>query len=87
VSVIGDPYDVDLMIHKRQNEDQALRLQAAARRINTVAKRAHPLAIKEQLGHDSITTTLDKYGLLMPSLIEELMGDIGQIYTPDADTA
>ena len=31
---------------------------------------AHPLAIKERLGHASIQTTLDTYGGLFPSLDE-----------------
>ena len=33
-----------------------------------IAQGAHPLAIKERLGHSSITTTLDTYGGLFPSL-------------------
>ncbi len=37
-----------------------------------IAQGAHPLAIKERLGHSSITTTLDTYGGLFPSLDEAL---------------
>jgi integrase len=33
---------------------------------------AHPMAIKERLGHESITTTLDRYGGLFPRLDEQL---------------
>jgi integrase len=33
---------------------------------------AHPLAIKERLGHSSITTTLDTYCGLFPSLDEAI---------------
>lgn len=37
-----------------------------------VAQGAHPLAVKERLGHSSITTTMDRYGHLFPSLDESL---------------
>jgi integrase len=37
-----------------------------------VAQGAHPMAIKERLGHSSITVTLDQYGHLMPSIDETL---------------
>ena len=33
-----------------------------------IAQGAHPLVIKERLGHSSITVTLDRYGGLFPSL-------------------
>lgn len=33
-----------------------------------VAQGAHPLAIKERLGHSSIAITMDRYGHLFPSL-------------------
>jgi integrase len=33
---------------------------------------AHPMAIKERLGHSSITVTLDRYGGLFPRLDEQL---------------
>jgi len=37
-----------------------------------IAQSAHPLAIKERLGHSSITVTLDRYGGLFPSLDEAI---------------
>jgi integrase len=37
-----------------------------------IAQGAHPLAIKERLGHSSITVTIDRYGGLFPSLDESL---------------
>ena len=37
-----------------------------------VAQGAHPMAIKERLGHSSITVTLDQYGHLLPSIDEAL---------------
>lgn len=37
-----------------------------------IAQGAHPMAIKERLGHASITTTLDRYGGLFPSLDRQL---------------
>lgn len=37
-----------------------------------VAEGAHPLTIKERLGHASITTTMDTYGRLFPSADEAL---------------
>lgn len=37
-----------------------------------IAQSAHPLAIKERLGHSSITVTLDRYGGLFPHLDEQL---------------
>lgn len=33
---------------------------------------AHPLAIKERLGHSSITVTMDRYGGLFPRLEEAI---------------
>jgi integrase len=39
-----------------------------------VAQGAHPLAIKERLGHSSITVTMDRYGRLFPRL-EEAIGE------------
>ena len=41
---------------------------ATPRRRCAIAQGAHPLAIKERLGHSSITVTLDRYGGLFPSL-------------------
>lgn len=37
-----------------------------------IAQGAHPMAIKERLGHASITTTLDRYGGLFPRLDESI---------------
>ena len=37
-----------------------------------VAQGAHPMAIKERLGHSSITVTLDQYGHLLPVIDETL---------------
>jgi len=37
-----------------------------------IAQGAHPMAIKERLGHASITTTLDRYGGLFPSLDRDI---------------
>jgi hypothetical protein len=39
-----------------------------------VREGAHPLAIKERLGHASIQTTMDVYGGLFPSLDESIAG-------------
>ena len=41
---------------------------------------AHPLAIKERLGHSSITVTLDQYGHLLPSLDEALTEGLEETY-------
>lgn len=37
-----------------------------------IAQGAHPLAIKERLGHSSITVTMDRYGGLFPRLEEAI---------------
>jgi integrase len=37
-----------------------------------VAQGAHPLAVKQRLGHSSITVTMDRYGHLFPALEAEL---------------
>jgi site-specific recombinase XerC len=37
-----------------------------------IAEGAHPKAIQEHLGHSSITVTMDTYGHLFPSQMEEL---------------
>ncbi len=37
-----------------------------------IAQGAHPMAIKERLGHSSITVTIDTYGGLFPALDESL---------------
>jgi integrase len=45
-----------------------------------VAQGAHPLAIKERLGHSSITVTLDQYGHLLPTLDEALTDGLEDAY-------
>ena len=45
-----------------------------------VAQGAHPMAIKERLGHSSITVTLDQYGHLMPSIDEALADGLESTY-------
>ena len=37
-----------------------------------IAEGAHALAVKQRLGHSSITVTFDRYGHLFPSLEEAL---------------
>jgi integrase len=37
-----------------------------------IAQGAHPLAIKERLGHSSITVTMDTYGGLFPGIDEAI---------------
>jgi integrase len=38
----------------------------------SIAQGAHPLAIRERLGHSSITVTMDRYGGLFPRLDEAI---------------
>ncbi len=45
-----------------------------------VAQGAHPTAIKERLGHSSITVTLDQYGHLFPSINEALTEGLDATY-------
>lgn len=42
-----------------------------------IAEGAHPKAIQEHLGHSSITVTMDTYGHLFPSQMEELAARLG----------
>ena len=44
-----------------------------------IAAGAHPKAIQERLGHAPITTTLNIYGALFPSLDEELAAKLDQV--------
>jgi integrase len=37
-----------------------------------IAEGAHPLAIKERLGHSSMMVTMDRYGELLPRLDEAI---------------
>jgi integrase len=43
-----------------------------------IAEGAHPKAIQEHLGHSSITVTMDTYGHLFPSQMEELATRLGR---------
>ena len=45
-----------------------------------IAQGAHPLAIKERLGHSSITVTIDTYGGLFPSVDEALADGLEDTY-------
>lgn len=44
-----------------------------------IAQGAHPMAIKERLGHASITTTLDRYGGLFPRLDESIADGLDDV--------
>ncbi len=46
-----------------------------------IAEGAHPKAIQEHLGHSSITVTMDTYGHLFPSQMEELAGRLDETRT------
>lgn len=46
-----------------------------------IAAGAHPKAIQTQLGHSTITTTLDIYGHLLPSVEESLSAALDATYT------
>jgi integrase len=52
----------ELVFHELRHSSAAL----------AIAQGAHPMAIKERLGHSSITATLDRYGGLFPRLDEQL---------------
>lgn len=45
-----------------------------------IAQGAHPKEIQARLGHSSITTTLDRYGHLFPSLDERLRFGLDDLY-------
>lgn len=51
-----------------------------------IAQGAHPLAIKERLGHSSITTTLDTYGALFPSLDLAIADSLDDVLRSSLDT-
>ena len=53
---------IDITFHELRHTAAAL----------AIAQGAHPLAIKERLGHSSITVTLDRYGGLFPRLDEAI---------------
>ena len=44
-----------------------------------IAQGAHPMAIKERLGHASVTTTLDRYGGLFPRLDVSIADGLDQV--------
>jgi len=45
-----------------------------------IAQGAHPKEIQARLGHSSITTTLDRYGHLFPSLDERLKSGLDELF-------
>jgi len=45
-----------------------------------VAEGAHLLAVKERLGHSTITVTADRYGHLLPSLEAALTVKLDETY-------
>lgn len=49
-----------------------------------VAAGAHPLAIRERLGHSSITVTMDRYGGLFPSLDEAIADGLDRLVAAEA---
>lgn len=49
-----------------------------------VAQGAHPMAIKERLGHSSITVTFDQYGHLFPAVDEALADGLDATYNQAA---
>jgi integrase len=45
-----------------------------------IAEGAHVLAVKERLGHSSVTVTMDRYGHLFPSVEEALTERLDEVY-------
>lgn len=45
-----------------------------------IGQGAHPKAIQERMGHSSITTTLDRYGHLFPSLDEQIAEGLDAVW-------
>ena len=45
-----------------------------------IAQGAHPLAIRERLGHSSITVTMDRYGGLFPRLDEAIAEGLDEVF-------
>lgn len=72
----GGPLD-GLTLHELRHTASAL----------AIAQGAHPLAIKERLGHSSITTTLDTYGGLFPSLDHAIADGLDQLLRTSLDAA
>jgi integrase len=58
-----------LVFHKLRHTAAAL----------AIAQGAHPLAIKERLGHSSITVTMDRYGGLFPRLEEAVAEGLDEV--------
>jgi len=44
-----------------------------------IAQGAHPRALMERLGHASVSTSLDTYGHLLPSLDEALTAGLNDV--------
>jgi integrase len=64
--------------HKRALRFHDLRHTAASL---LIAQGAHPKLIQARLGHASITTTLDRYGHLFPSVEEALAEKLDNAYS------
>lgn len=64
----GGPLD-GLVFHELRHTAAAL----------AIAQGAHPLAIKERLGHSSITVTMDTYGGLFPRLEEAIADGLDRV--------
>jgi integrase len=45
-----------------------------------IAQGAHPLAIRDRLGHSSITVTMDTYGGLFPALDEAIAEGLNRVF-------
>lgn len=52
-----------------------------------IAEGAHALAVKQRLGHSSITVTFDRYGHLFPSLEEAVTERMGRAYQAAMESA
>jgi integrase len=50
-----------------------------------IAQGAHALAVKEQLGHSSITITMDRYGHLLPSAHERTADRLAAVFAEAAE--
>jgi hypothetical protein len=46
-----------------------------------IAQGAHPKAIQERLGHSTIRLTFDRYGHLFPSLDEQLVDGLDEVFS------
>jgi len=52
-----------------------------------IAQNVHPKAIQEQAGHASITTTMDRYGHLLPGASDQVKNALAAAYTTGEQTA